>query len=124
MSACGWSWYITFEPTKSQALTIDNHRPATTLQIIQFYDVQVQKETNIKILGVRYDDQPSFRVHVRETVTRENQRLGVIKRAAHILDIFTQSSSLVQCLRAADHGACHLVYTGASRTTLGQLGAV
>ena len=48
VSAWGRSWYITFEPTKSQALTIVHHHPAPTLQTIQFNEVQVQEETNIK----------------------------------------------------------------------------
>ena len=86
VSAWGKSWHITFEPTKSQALTIDYHRPATVLPTIKFNNIQVQEERDIKIVGVRFDSQLSFRGHIREVATRANQRLGLLKRAAHVLD--------------------------------------
>ena len=123
VNAWGQSWHITFEPTKSQALTIDQHRPATVLPPIKFNNIQVQEERYINILRVRFDSQLSFRGHIREVATRANQHLGLLKRAAHVLDKHSRSRVYNAFVRPV-MAQTPLVWMGACRSTLSQLDAV
>ena len=55
VAAWGSSWKIQFEPTKSQALTLSNHRPPIALPSIYFNNIPVAEEDEIKLLGVTFD---------------------------------------------------------------------
>ena len=82
VAAWGSSWKIQFEPTKSQALTLSNHRPPIALPSIYFNNIPVAEEDEIKLLGVTFDRQLSFRSHLRNVSSKANQRLHFFKKVA------------------------------------------
>eukprot|EP00117_Sycon_ciliatum_P008800 scpid69633/ scgid2070/ RNA-directed DNA polymerase from mobile element jockey; Reverse transcriptase len=82
----GTSWRIAFEPAKSQAMTIDHHRPAWDLPAVQFAGVPLNGESNLKLLGVTLDSQLSHRNHLRTIAIRARQRLGLLRKASPLLD--------------------------------------
>ena len=67
MPFCHWNstWRIAFEPTKSQALQIDHHRPPGGLPAIRFNGFEVPDADQIKLLGVVFDRQLRFIAHIR-----------------------------------------------------------
>ena len=87
VAAWGSSWKIQFEPTKSQALTLSNHRPPIALPSIYFNNITVAEEDEIKFLGVTFDRQLSFRSHLRNVSSKANQRLHFFKKVAPLLNV-------------------------------------
>ena len=82
--AWGAAWKIRFQPSKSQALIIDHHRPAWTVPPICFGGIPVDEESEIKLLGVTFDTHSTFS-HIRPVARRGNSRLHLLRRAAPIL---------------------------------------
>jgi len=84
----GWGqkWRIKFEPSKSQAMTLSLHRRSWDIPTISFGGVDVPEATQLKLLGVTFDQKLSFAAHLRTVAGRANQRLGILKRAASFLD--------------------------------------
>ena len=87
VAAWGSSWKIQFEPTKSQALTLSSHRPPIALPSIYFNIIPVAEEDEIKLLGVTFDRQLSFRSHFRNVSSKANQRLHFFKKVAPLLSV-------------------------------------
>ena len=71
ISNWGSNWGIAFEPTKSQAFQIDHHRPPWALLAIRFNGFfDVPEADQIKLLGVVFDRQLRFIVHIHSTALR------------------------------------------------------
>jgi len=60
VAAWGASWKISFEPSKSQALSISYRRPPHALDPIQFSGTEVKEEAEIKLLGVTFDNKLTY----------------------------------------------------------------
>ena len=69
------TWGMAFEPTKSQAFQIDHHRTPWGLPAIRFNGFDVPEADQIKLLGVVFDRQLRFIVHIHSTLLRTNSRL-------------------------------------------------
>ena len=123
LSAWVKAWKISFEPTKSQALTIDRHRPRRQLPAISFDGVPVVEEAELKLLGVQFDTQLSFHQHLPSVAVRARQRLHFLNRAAPILDVRGRERVYKGFVRPVME-YCPLVWMGAATTTLRQLDAV
>ena len=113
LSAWGKAWKISFEPTRSQALNIDHHRPRRKLPAISFDGLPVVEEAELKLLGVQFDTQLSFYQHLRSVAVRARQRLHFLKR-----------ERVYKGLVRPVMDYCPLVWMGAATTTLRQLDAV
>ena len=85
VAAWGSSWKIQFEPTKSHALTLSNHRPPIAPPSIYFNNILVAEEDEIKLLGATFDRQLSCRSHLRNVSSKANQRLHFFKKVAPLL---------------------------------------
>ena len=81
----GRRWRISFEPSKSQAMTATLRRTPINLPRIFFGGTPVLEEKALSLLGVTFDSKLSFSTHLRKVATRAKQRLGFLRRAAHIL---------------------------------------
>ena len=55
LSRWGAEWHITFEPTKSQAMTIGRKRPTWETPPVIFNDNEVNEENEIRMLGLLAD---------------------------------------------------------------------
>ena len=82
----GAQWKKKFEPSKSQAILLDRHRPSLDVPQLTFDGMQVPESPQLKLLGVLFDSTLSFRAHIRSLVVRANQRLGLVRKASRILD--------------------------------------
>ena len=82
----GAQWKIKFEPSKSQAILLDRHRPSLDVPQLTFDGMQVPESPQLKLLGVLFDSTLSFRAHIRSLAVRANQRLGLLRKASRILD--------------------------------------
>ena len=60
LSKWGAEWHITFEPTKSQAMTIGRKRPALDVPSIIFNANEVREEDEIVMLGLTADKHMTF----------------------------------------------------------------
>ena len=56
----GDTWKIRFEPSKCQALTVDHYRPPRNLPPIIFNGMSVAEESEIKLLGVIFENSSCF----------------------------------------------------------------
>ena len=79
------TWGVAFEPTKSQAFQIDHHRTPLGLPAIRFNGFDVPEADQIKLLGVVFDRQLRFIVHIHSTLLRTNSRLYPLWKCAPIL---------------------------------------
>ena len=87
ISHWGSTWRIAFEPTKSQALQIDHHRPPWGLPAIRFNGFDVPEADDIKLLGVMFDRQLLFTAHTRSIALRANSRLYLLRKRAPLLSL-------------------------------------
>ena len=121
--AWGAAWKIRFEPSKSQALIIDHHRPAWTVPPICFGGTPVDEESEIKLLGVTFDTHLTFNSHIRSVALRANSRLHLLRRAAPILSPRHREIMYKGFVRPLLEYA-PLVWMGSSTTSLAQLDRV
>ena len=87
ISHWGSTWRIAFEPTKSQALQIDHHRPPWGLPAIRFNGFDVPEADDIKLLRVMFDRQLLFTAHNRSIALRANSRLHLLRKRAPLLSL-------------------------------------
>ena len=82
-----WSerWRVTFEPSKSQQLLCTRSLDPATPGI-SFGGVDIAQASTLNLLGILFDSKLSFRQHISSTTVRASQRLGLLRRAARILD--------------------------------------
>jgi len=85
LSKWGAEWHITFEPTKSQAMTIGRKRPTWATPPIIFNDNAVKEEDEIKMLGLIADKHLTFAPQTKNLANRARQRLGFLRRASKYL---------------------------------------
>ena len=116
----GTSWRIAFEPAKSKAMTIENHRPAWDLPAVQFAGVPLNGESNLKLLGVTLDSQLSHRNHLRTIAIRARQRLGLLRKASPLLDSRSRATVYRGFVRPVME-YCPLVWMGAADCHLQRL---
>ena len=86
ISDWGTAWRVSFEPTKSQAMTITRKTHTPPTPPLRFTGTAVPEEQQLKLLGVTFDSQLSFRSHLRSLAIRANQRLVLLRKAARYLD--------------------------------------
>ena len=119
----GRDWFITFEPTKSQCLTLTRHRADWQIPALLFAGVPVPEVEEIKLLGILIDQQLTFAPQLRAMALKARQRAGFTRRASRYLD--GKGNSMVYkaftrpCLEYA-----HLTWMGAAASHLETLDAV
>ena len=89
----GERWRVRFKPTKSQLLHISNHRPPWAIPQVSFGGHAITAATEVKLLGVTFDNKLNFASHIREVALCVTQRLRFLRRAFRILK---PSSSMPQ----------------------------
>ena len=72
----GREWFITFEPTKSQCLTLTRHRVDWNLPPLLFGGEPVPEVDEIKLLGVLIDQQLTFAPQLRAMALKARKRIG------------------------------------------------
>jgi len=82
----GAKWKVKFEPRKSQAMTISLHRNQWDIPPISFGTATVPESSEMKLLGVIFDSKLTFASHLRSIAVKARQRLGLLRRAAGLLD--------------------------------------
>ena len=82
----GERWRIRFEPSKSQQLLMTAKATHPAVPDIKFGGIAVREADTIKLLGVTFEAELSFRDHLHSIATRGCQRLGVLRRACRMLD--------------------------------------
>jgi len=123
LSTWGDSWSITFEPTKSQTMTVEFHKQPWNLPPVTFSDIAIPEENHLKLLGVTFDSSLSFRKHLRALAVRGNQRLGLLRKAAPLLDSAGRAKVYNGFIRPLFE-YCPLVWMGAAQQHLNQLDRV
>ena len=113
----GDSWRISFEPKKSQRMVITTRKDMPSLNPLSFGNTPVPETKSIKLLGVTFDQQLSFRQHIRNIATRACQRLGFLRKASRVLHPRDRSTVYKGFVRPMLEYA-PLVWMGASHTQL------
>ena len=119
----GNTWHIKFEPAKSQALTISHHRSPIEVPAINFQGTVVPEVAELRLLGIMFDKDLSFRTHIRQLNIRGTQRLGFLRKAAAVLGPAGCVTAYKGFVRPV-LGYSMLTWMGASSTTLRQLANV
>ena len=86
LEASGTRWRIAFEPSKSQAMTIDLHLQPWHFPPLEFAGVPITEESHMKLLEVTFDCQLSYRRHLRAVTVTANQRIDLLRKASLLLD--------------------------------------
>ena len=119
----GNTWHIKFEPAKSQALTISHHRSPIEVPAINFQGTVVPQVAELRLLGIMFDKDLSFRTHIRQLNIRGTQRLGFLRKAAAVLGPAGCVTAYKGFVRPVlEYGM--LTWMGASQTSLRQLANV
>ena len=119
----GNTWHIKFEPVKLQALTISHPRSPIEVPAITFQGTVVPEVAELRLLGIMFDKDLSFRTHIRQLNIRGTQRLGFLRKAAAVLGPAGCVTAYKGFVRPVlEYGM--LTWMGASRTTLRQLANV
>ena len=119
----GTQWRVAFEPTKSQSLAIAHHRPPWQLPNLVFGGESVQTTSELKLLGVTFDEQLSFNSHIRNLTVRANQRMHFFRKAAAVLTSTARATVYKGFVRPLLE-YCPLVWNCASVSTLARLEGV
>ena len=97
--------------------------PPIALASIYFNNISVAEEDEIKLLGVTFDRQLSFRSHFRNVSSKANQRLHFFKKVAPLLNGPGKLAVYKGFVHPTTEYNC-LVWMGASDTSLRQLDRV
>lgn len=119
----GETWHIAFEPSKSQALVISHYRAPVAAPPIIFQGTVVPDVTQLKLLGVLFDQQLTFKAHLRQLATRGAQRLGFFRKASRVLTPKGRAIVYKGFVRPVlEYGM--LVWMGAASSSLARLSAI
>ena len=87
LHAWGTQWHVRFEPSRSQLLRISCHREQSwPVPAINFGGEVIPQQPHLKLLGGMVDSKLSFSMHLRSVAAMANSRLGLLRRAACVLD--------------------------------------
>ena len=119
----GKTWHIKFEPVKSQALTISHHRSPIAVSAINFQETVVPEVAELRLLGIMFDKDLSFRTYIPKLNIRGTQRLSFLRKAAAVLGPAGRVTAYKGFgLPVLEYGM--LTWMGASQTTLRHLANV
>ena len=90
----GQHWKIRFEPAKTQRELICRRHPTTPNPILTFDDIPIEITDRLKLLGITFDVNLSFRLHLLNLAVRTNCRMGFLHEASRILD---QTGRITAC---------------------------
>ena len=82
MDEWGKKWRVSFEPAKSQLMSVSRRHTMPGLPQLSFLNRDVQKESRLKLLGISFDSKRSYGYHIHRTAIRANQRLHFLRKAA------------------------------------------
>ena len=82
----GREWRITFEPSKSNAMTVSRIRGDWQIPEITFAGVAVPETDLLDLLGVSFDKSLTMGPHVRAVARKAASKLGFLRRASYLLD--------------------------------------
>jgi len=85
LSRWGKEWWISFEPSKSYAMTIGRKRADWTFPPIMFDGCAVPEVDEIKLLGLIIDSQLSHAGQARALANSAKKRIGFLRRAGKVL---------------------------------------
>lgn len=83
-----WSkqWLVSFNPTKTECLTISNKVKKPFHPSLIFNNVHLKEVETHKHLGIILSSNLSWNLHLDETVKKAHSRLGMLRRLKYILD--------------------------------------
>ena len=123
LHAWGLKWRVSFEPSKSQYLSVSNRIDPWPHPCPTFGGTSVSREKSLKLLGVTFDSRLSFSEHLRQVSLRANSRLGFLRKASKYLDTAGKLATYRGFIRPLLEYA-HLAWIGAAKSHLQQLDRV
>ena len=119
----GHQWRVSFELSKSQAMTITRHRKPWHIPSVSFQGMEVAECSRMKLLGVTFDDGLSYGDHIRTVATRSAQCIGFLRKVCPVLDPPGRLATYRGFVRPTME-YCPLVWMGAADTHLARLDRV
>jgi len=95
----------------------------STIPPLTFNDVIVEESSEIKLLGVTFDERLSFAHHIHTVALRASQRLGLLRRVARLLDVRGRAAVYNGFVRPVMEYA-PLIWMGAAPSHLARLDRV
>ena len=123
METWGSKWRVTFEPSKSQLMTVSRKRELPDLPPLMFMGTPVPTAENLKLLGVTFDTKLTFASHLHQISVRARQRLHFLRKVSPLLDCSGRLSVYKGFVRPVmEYGT--LAWSGAADTHLNKLDLV
>lgn len=119
----GQRWCVSFEPSKSQALTVSRTTGGWPIPPVSFGGTSVLEFSAIKLLGVTFDKKLNFAQHIRTIAMNTRRRLHFFRRAARVLDCSGKASVYKGFVRPLME-YCPTVWMGATATHLSTLDSI
>ena len=122
----GRRWKTTFEPTKTHAMLISNSRDQAlhpSLDLLEFDRVKIGYETELKIVGVIYDEKLNWSKMAEEMASKGRRAMGFLKRLQCIISSFDLAVIYKYFVRSKMEFGC-ASYIGAADSHLGKLDEV
>ena len=123
LASWGRKWRVTFEPTKSQLMTVSRKRTPPVLPPMVFMGTAIPSEEKLKLLGVQFDKKLSFSGHLHHVSVRAHQRLHFFRKVAPLLDSHGRLTVYKGFVRPVMEYS-YLVWIGAPQSHLNRLNAV
>eukprot|EP00117_Sycon_ciliatum_P031201 scpid26526/ scgid24448/ RNA-directed DNA polymerase from mobile element jockey; Reverse transcriptase len=120
LEAWGSTWRVTFEPSKSQLMSVTRKLAPPDFPPVQFLGTPVPVSSQLKLLGVVFDEKLNFSAHLHQLSVRAHQRLHFMRKAAPILDAAGRLTVYKGFVRPILEYA-PLAWLGAAQTHLGKL---
>jgi hypothetical protein len=124
-SRWGKKWKTTFEPTKTHAMLTTNAKDCYHPEIdrVEFDGIKVTFETQLKIVGVIYDNKLNWSKMASEMASRGRQALGFLKRLGGLISKKDLSTIYEYFVRSKMEYGC-TSYIGAAPSHLEKLDKV
>ena len=119
----GRDWRITFEPAKSQAMTVSRKVDEWDIPDINFCGRTVNETDLLELLGMLFDKRLTLTPHVIKIGSKASIRLGFFRRVAPLLDRKGRATVYKGFVRPVMEHA-PLAWMGTARSALQRLDAI
>jgi hypothetical protein len=76
---------VNFNAKKTQLMTVSRKKDKAVFPTLRFLDEDLHPASSIKLLGININDKLNWGEHVDNLAKRAGQRLGILRKARHIL---------------------------------------
>jgi hypothetical protein len=116
-------WLVNFNAKKTQLMTVSRKKDKAVFPTLRFLDEDLHPANSIKLLGININDKLNWGEHVDKLAKRAGQRLGILRKARHILPTSALATSYKTRVRSGME-YCSPIWQNAPCTALNKLDTI